>query len=152
MNKKIPSDYYAGLTKSNAQKQKKYIRTSQKQAKLGIYKTRPIPQSYKHKPSKHTVDFNNIYKFHISNSNKISRIIGVSTSKQKAILSKGRGAYFSSGSKPGQTPSSWAYARLASALLGRSACKVDQHILLPLKCSELKLLAKTRTLKPVTAK
>jgi len=44
------------------------------------------------------------------------------------ILDKGRGAYFSSGSRPNQTPESWARARLASVLMGGPARKVDQNI------------------------
>ena len=39
------------------------------------------------------------------------------------------GAYYSSGSRPNQTPHSWGYARLYSALAGGPAAKVDYHIL-----------------------
>jgi len=45
------------------------------------------------------------------------------------IVRKGEGAYYSSGSRPNQTPQSWAYARLASAITGGKAAKVDYHIL-----------------------
>jgi len=44
------------------------------------------------------------------------------------ILDKGRGAYFSSGSRPNQTPSSWAYSRLASVVMNGPARKVDIDI------------------------
>jgi len=44
------------------------------------------------------------------------------------ILDKGRGAYFSSGSRPNQTPSSWAYSRLASVIMNGPARKVDIDI------------------------
>lgn len=44
------------------------------------------------------------------------------------VLDKGRGAYFSSGSRPNQTPDSWALARLASVLMGGPALQVDRAI------------------------
>jgi len=135
--KAIHPSYYRGLAQNDAKKQKKYIRIGQQQYKREVYKTRPVPKSYRHRRSKHLVNFERIYGISIKNAKKISDSLGVSASKQKRILSKGRGAYFSSGSRPGQTPSSWAYARLASALLGRGACKVDQHILAPLRCKDM---------------
>jgi len=45
------------------------------------------------------------------------------------ILNKGRGAYYSSGSRPNQTAESWAVARLASALTGGNAAIVDYSLL-----------------------
>ena len=47
---------------------------------------------------------------------------------QDLIISKGRGAYYSSGSRPNQTADSWAYARLASVIMGGPARKSDQKI------------------------
>jgi hypothetical protein len=44
------------------------------------------------------------------------------------ILNKGKGAYFSSGSRPNQTPYSWAYSRLASVIMNGPARKVDIDI------------------------
>jgi hypothetical protein len=44
-------------------------------------------------------------------------------------VKKGEGAYYSSGSRPNQTPQSWAYARLASAITGGKASLVDYSIL-----------------------
>ena len=40
------------------------------------------------------------------------------------------GAYVSSGSRPNQTASSWAFARLASVLLFGPAARIDANILL----------------------
>lgn len=130
--------YFAGLDKIDTKSQKKWIEQSRRDYEKGVYKTRPVPKSYRHKRSSHVEDFKRIYGISMMNTNKIHRLLGVSSTKQKAILTKGKGAYFSSGSRPGQTPSSWGYARLASVLLGRAACKKDEHILLPLKCKELK--------------
>jgi hypothetical protein len=45
------------------------------------------------------------------------------------ILRKGRGAYYSSGSRPNQTAESWARARLAAVVVGRSKARaVDMAI------------------------
>ena len=46
----------------------------------------------------------------------------------RRVLDKGRGAYYSSGSRPNQTPESWARARLASVILGGPARDVDRDI------------------------
>ncbi len=47
---------------------------------------------------------------------------------QNQIKDKAMGAYFSGGSRPNQTPSSWAFARLASVIVGGPARKVDKKI------------------------
>jgi hypothetical protein len=44
-------------------------------------------------------------------------------------VKKGEGAYYSSGSRPNQTAQSWGYARLASAITGANASRVDYNIL-----------------------
>ena len=45
------------------------------------------------------------------------------------IVNKGKGAYFSSGSRPNQSAHSWGYARLASAITGGKASAADYKIL-----------------------
>ena len=55
--------------------------------------------------------------------------IGCSTDALKEIVRKGEGAYYSSGSRPNQTPQSWGLARLASAVTGGKAAAVDYNIL-----------------------
>jgi hypothetical protein len=47
----------------------------------------------------------------------------------KQIIKKGVAAYYNAGSRPNTTPSQWARARLASALTGGGAAKVDKAIL-----------------------
>ena len=54
---------------------------------------------------------------------------GCSNSILKKIVNKGIGAYYSSGSRPNQTAKSWGMARLASAITGGPASKVDFHLL-----------------------
>jgi hypothetical protein len=62
-------------------------------------------------------------------SKKLEKKTKCSLKGLKAIVKKGAGAYYSSGSRPSQTSQSWAYARLASALTGGNSSKVDYHIL-----------------------
>ena len=147
MRTKINPKYISGLSKNDVKLQKKYLRKSQREHKRGIYRVRPTPKSYKHRSSRHVVDFERIYGITTKNTKKIYSKIGVSPSKQKKILSKGKGAYYSAGSRPGQTPFSWAHARLASSLLGRRACSIDKNILLPVTCKKLRNLAKSHNSK-----
>ena len=47
----------------------------------------------------------------------------------KQIVKKGEGAYFSSGSRPNQTPQSWGLARLASSITAGKSAAVDYDII-----------------------
>ena len=47
---------------------------------------------------------------------------------QKKIIDKGMGAFYSSGSKPNQTPTSWGLARLASVILNGPSRRIDKKI------------------------
>ena len=47
----------------------------------------------------------------------------------RKIIKKGMGAYYSSGSRPNQSGSSWGIARLASSITGGKAAAVDYKIL-----------------------
>ena len=73
--------------------------------------------------------FERKYGVKITDVEGIERKVGLPAKAQKAILDKGKGAFFSSGSRPGQTPQSWAYGRLASVILKKGAYKYDKHIL-----------------------
>jgi hypothetical protein len=44
------------------------------------------------------------------------------------IYDKAKGAYYSSGSRPNQTPESWGKARVASVLVGGPSRKIDKKI------------------------
>ena len=69
------------------------------------------------KKSKHIIDFENKYNVKINDLNNVSKVTNVPTNILKKVINKGMGAYYSSGSRPNQTPHSWGYARLASVLL-----------------------------------
>ncbi|MBT97068.1 MAG: hypothetical protein CL902_00365 [Dehalococcoidia bacterium] len=88
-------------------------------------KKRPKVESFKSKRSTHATAFEKKYGFKISDK-RVNQII--SPAGQKQILDKGRAAYYTGGSRPNQTPESWARARLASVIMGGKARKVDQKI------------------------
>ena len=58
-------------------------------------------------------------------SKELAKKTGCPLHVLQKIVQKGEGAYYSSGSRPNQTPQSWGIARLASALTGGPAAKVD---------------------------
>ena len=88
---------------------------------------RPKVKSFNSRRSSWAVKFERKYGTKISNYKWISGNL----LKRKGIdevLKRGRAAYFTSGSRPNQTPTSWARARLASVLLRGPAYKVDKDI------------------------
>ena len=125
----IPKKYYTGLSKKDTKKQIKFLKKSRKAYKKGTYIDRPSLKSHKNKISPYIKKFNKVYGVSIKDSKKVEKTTGVTKNAQKRILAKGRGAYYSSGSRPGQTSDSWAYARLASVIMNGKARPFDQHIL-----------------------
>jgi len=117
------------LSLSDQKNQLKMLLKSRKMYKKGKYYTRKKVLSYKHKPSKHILKARKIYNTNILPSKELSQKTGCSVSALKQIVRKGEGAYYSSGSRPNQTPQSWGLARLASAITGGKASKVDYHII-----------------------
>lgn len=125
--RKMPSKYTARLSKRDKKKQKKNLIKSRKMYKKGIYIDRPKLKSYPKKRSEWIIKFEKKYNHKITDKIFIDKHI-LSKKGQNQILSKGRGAYYSSGSRPNQSSSSWAYARLASVIMGGKARKVDNKI------------------------
>jgi len=126
-NKKIPKKYTERLSRRDRIKQKKNLIKSRKMYKKGVYVDRPKLKSYPKKRSKWIVKFEKRYNRKITDKNFIDKHI-LSKKGQNQILSKGRGAYYSNGSRPNQSSSSWAYARLANVIVGGKARKVDNKI------------------------
>lgn len=118
ITKRVPKQYVPS-TLSTVDR-KKQVASLVKETK------RPEVTSSKSRRSTHVVKFEKKYGYPIT-SPRVGREILTPTGVKK-ILSKARGAYFSSGSRPGQTPDSWAYARLASVIMGGPARKVDADI------------------------
>ena len=128
---KIPNKYIPRhLTRKDYIKQKRNITNTRKLYKKKIYKNRPRVQSFKSKKSPHVENAKKMYKVkEIVQSNALAKASKCSIKGLRRITKKGRGAYYSSGSRPNQTAQSWARARLASALTGGPASKYDHHIL-----------------------
>lgn len=122
-------NYLNGLSRPDKKKQLRMLLKSRKMYKKGKFYTRKSVPSYKNKTSKHIIKARKIYNTEIIPSKELSRKTGCSVSALKAIVRKGEGAYYSSGSRPNQTPQSWGLARLASAISSGNAAKVDYHIL-----------------------
>ena len=105
-------------------KSKKNYRTKKGKQK---YHSRPKLKSYKNRPSSWTQQFHKLYPDSKSYS-EISKATGIPQGALKAVVRKGKGAYFSSGSRPNQTATSWGRARMYSYILGGKTRKVDKHI------------------------
>ena len=126
----LPKKYVpSSLSKSDKKKQINMIRKSQRLYKKHVYYTRK-KVSYRHKESKHIKKAKSMYDVStMVPSRELAKKTGCPVSALKEIVRKGEGAYYSSGSRPNQTPQSWGLARLASAITGGPASKVDAHIL-----------------------
>lgn len=123
MTKKIKKEYLPDkLTPSDKAKQKKSILEGKDRPKV----------KFESKRSSYVERFEKKYNFPITNDNKISKEI-ISKTGIKQILSKGYGAYYSSGSRPNVSKFQWARARLASVILNGPARKVDSSIWLKYK-------------------
>jgi len=131
-NMNIPQRYIPKtLKRKDQQKQKANIRRSRKAYLKGQYLSRPHLESFRKKESPHIKRAKEFYGVDsISDSPELARKSGCSRSSLRKILNKGRGAYYSSGSRPNQTAESWARARLASTLTGGPASRVDASILI----------------------
>jgi len=127
----IPKRYIPDiLTKPDYIKQKDSIIKSRKLYKKGIYFTRPKIKSFKVRKSKHLKHVRDMYNVENASPNmELARKTKCKLSALKKIVSKGEGAYFSSGSRPSQSARSWGIGRLASAITGDKASVIDYNIL-----------------------
>jgi len=119
------------LTKKDRQKQIKMLMKSKKlyRTKKQYYTRKPLA-SYKNKTSNHILNARKIYNIKNLTPNKeLAQKTGCSLSALNKIVKKGEGAYYSSGSRPNQTPQSWGIARLASSITAGKAAAVDYDII-----------------------
>ena len=128
---KIPRKYIPkSLRTRDLQKQTRNIQQTRKLYKKKKYLDRPKLESFQSKPSPHVVNAKKMYNVsRVVPSKELSKATKCSMRGLRQITKKGRGAYYSSGSRPNQTAQSWARARLGSALTGANASVVDYHIL-----------------------
>jgi len=126
----IPTRYFSPLSKKEKRIQIQSILKSRRDYKKGMYQTRKKMKSYPNKKSSHIQRAQ--AKFGVTSmvpSEELAKKTGCPLSVLEKIVQKGEGAYYSSGSRPNQTPQSWGYARLASSLTGGPAAKVDANLL-----------------------
>ena len=129
---RIPEKYVpAYLTPKDRATQLAALKRSRKAYRRGKHVGRPKLKSAKVRRSKHTFRAARMYDLDPDNMklSELARRAGCSRRAVDRILSKGRGAFYSSGSRPNQTAESWAVARVHSALSGGPSAKVDRHIL-----------------------
>lgn len=128
--KAYPKKYIPSyLDKKDAVIIKKELDKSNKMYKKNKYHVRKGVKSMKIKESAHVKKAKGIYNIKSLKIGKnLSSKTGCSVKGLKQIMKKGQGAYFT-GSRPGQTPTSWGYARLASSISGGKSAAVDFHIL-----------------------
>lgn len=118
------------LTLKDKKKQLYMLMRSKKMYKKGDYYTRKTVKSYTSIKSKHVDNAKKIYNVDsILPNNDLVKATGCSKKALSEIVRKGEGAYYSSGSRPNQTPQSWGIARLASAISSGKAAAVDYKIL-----------------------
>ena len=113
----VPSTYMKGLKGKERQKKIKSIFEGKDRPKTSV----------KSKRSSWVEKFEKKYKTKITDKEFIHKNI-ITKTGQKKIIDKGKGAYYSSGSRPNQTPTSWGLARLASVILNGPSRKIDKKI------------------------
>jgi hypothetical protein len=113
----VPDQYLKGLKGKEREKQIKSIFEGTIRPKTNV----------KNKRSSYVEKFEKKYKTKITDKEFIHKNI-ITKTGQKKIIDKGMGAYYSGGSRPNQTPTSWGLARLASVIMGGGARKVDKDI------------------------
>ena len=98
--------------------------------KQNKYYTRKKLPSYKNKKSNHIENARKIYNIkNITPNKELADKTGCKLSALQKIVKKGEGAYYSSGSRPNQTPQSWGLARLASSLTAGKSAIIDYNII-----------------------
>ena len=123
----LPPRYTAGLSEKQAERQTELIaRTKRVYETTGKVEARPRVSDKPTPRSSHATAFENRYGYSVSNLARVKHDFP-DTDVEK-ILSKGRAAYASSGSRPNTTPEAWAKARLASVLTGGKALQVDKDL------------------------
>lgn len=117
--KKIPTKYTTGLVGKERQAQIKSIREGKPRPKT----------SAKSKQSPATTAFKKKYG-DITKLSDIARATGIPINALKEVRRKGMGAYYSSGSRPNQTASSWGTARMYSFITGKGGARqADKEII-----------------------
>ena len=128
---RFPARYIpASLSRKDKGRQYRMLQKSRKQYTKHSFHTRKRLASFKDKKSPHITRARAVYKIqNITPNLELARKTGCSVAALQKIVKKGEGAYYSSGSRPNQTPQSWGLARLASSITSGKAAAVDYDIL-----------------------
>ena len=130
---RVPQRYIPKhLSRNDAKTVRKELKKSRRSYKQGKYHMRKKIKSFKGKQSKWIKTVRNLYKIPKEQKITLSTLVkksGCDMHAMRKIIRKGKGAYYSSGSRPNQTPSSWGRARLYSALSGGPSSAIDLKIL-----------------------
>lgn len=113
----VPASYLTGLKGKERREQIKSFFEEKDRPKTSV----------KSKRSGWAKKFEDKYGVKINNKKFIHKNI-ISYEGQRKIIQKGMGAYYSSGSRPNQTPTSWGLARLASVIMNGAARRVDKKV------------------------
>ena len=122
------------LSADDRKKQKKQLDKSTKDYDKGKYTDRKKLKSFKSRKSSNVVDVKQKLGVPM-NFEKIAEKLSSNKKRQKQLIQgmeeicdKGKGAYYSSGSRPNQTPFSWCKGRVASVLVGGKSRALDKAI------------------------
>lgn len=128
---RFPARYIpSALSRRDKARQYRMLQKSRKQYTQHNYYTRKRLTSFKDKKSPHVLKARAVYKIkNITPNRELAQKTGCSVAALKKIVKKGEGAYYSSGSRPNQTPQSWGLARLASSITSGKAAAVDYKIM-----------------------
>lgn len=136
VDKKYPKRYIPkSLSKEDKEKQKKQLDKSTTDYKKGKYTKRDKVESFKSKKSPYVEQVKKKLDIKTATTTNIADKLGKTEKRKKEIKKglelikdKGEGAYFSSGSRPNQTPQSWGIGRYSSVLVGGPSRKIDKKI------------------------
>ena len=134
-DKKFSKKYVPdSLSDKDKKKQKKQLEKSTSDYKKGKLTSREKLKSFQSRPSSFVQQVKEKTGLPI-NVDKLADKFSRTDKRKKElkkgmeeVIMKGKGAYFSAGSRPNQTPMSWGKARLASVLVGGASRKIDKKI------------------------
>lgn len=125
--RKFPKQYTDKLSKQDKQIQVTNLKKLKRAYSQKKYLNRPQLKSFRSKPSSWTTKFHKLYP-KAKTIKQISKAVKIPEKALRAVIKKGKGAYYSSGSRPNQTPSSWGKARMYAYIFGSPTRRVDHHI------------------------
>jgi CRISPR/Cas system CSM-associated protein Csm4 (group 5 of RAMP superfamily) len=136
VDKKYPKRYIPkGLSEADKKKQKKQLDKSTSDYKKGKFTERKKLESFKSKPSGYVEKVKKKLNITSATTTNIANKLGKTDKRKKEIKKgleeikdKGEGAFFSSGSRPNQSPQSWGIGRYSSVLIGGASRKIDKKI------------------------